>query len=393
MTEEPLNAGANDSGWESLASLLGLPHPLFERTLFLQGYDLSSNIYLLLGDYLTLIDPGNDYTAFMDLAALGYELSQIKKVVLTHGHVDHVMGTFELYRGYPGIFKDRELEVILHEAGPEEFRKQAHSFGCRLTEIKGGETLNLSGFEFEVIHTPGHTLDGICLYHAPTRTLFAGDTVLPHAMAELDTNAGGRMDHYLYSLRTLLKREIDHIMPGHGGLVANMGRRVMEETYDGLIKRLVGLETPLMEGVTTLAQKGLLEEALFYTDKELAHQPDNSRALETKAFLLNDLGRCREAVEIFDKVLAQKHDYFYGLMGKGTALMGMGKHLESLEYFDRALTVNPNNGEALGYKGMALYLAGRYEEAMAIEPFRRDFSQRFQQELLKKGHRPTSPEG
>ena len=167
------------------------------------------------GDYLTLIDPGNDYTAFMDLFALGFKPTDIKKIVLTHGHVDHVMGIFELFRRYN--CEGSNLEIILHEAGPQEFKELARQKGCNLTEIKGGETLDLSGFDLEVIHTPGHTLDGICLYHAPSRTMFTGDTVLPHAMAEMDPSAGGRLDHYLYSIRTLLKKNIENVMPGHGG--------------------------------------------------------------------------------------------------------------------------------------------------------------------------------
>ncbi len=183
MTEEfPFGYQPGES-WESLASLLNLPGSFFEKTFFLQGYEFSSNIYLLTGDYLTLIDPGNDYTAFMELFALGYKPPDIKKIFLTHGHHDHVGGTIELFRGYRG-YQERDVEIILHEAGPEQFKEMARDLGCRLTEVKGGETLELSGFEFEVIHTPGHTIDGISLYHAPTRTAFTGDTVLPHAMAE-----------------------------------------------------------------------------------------------------------------------------------------------------------------------------------------------------------------
>ncbi|MBI4643190.1 MAG: MBL fold metallo-hydrolase, partial [Deltaproteobacteria bacterium] len=271
--------------WQSLAELLKIDNPLFEKTFFLFGYDFSCNIYLLQGDYLSIIDPGNDYTAFMQLHGLGFKLPDIKKIALTHGHQDHVMGTIELFRGYPG-YRISDVEIIMHEAGPRQYKELVQGLGCRLVEVKGGERLNLSGFEFEVIHTPGHTLDGISFYHEPTQTLFPGDTVLPHAMAEVDQAGGGRMDHYLYSLRTLRKRKVQHLMPGHGGLVAHLGRQVVEGTFEGLIKKLVGLETPFMEGAMTLAQRGLLEEALFYTQKELAVSSHNQRALEMQAYLL-----------------------------------------------------------------------------------------------------------
>jgi hypothetical protein len=71
--------------WESLAGLLNLPEPLFEKTLFCLGFDFSSNVYLIQGDYLTLIDPGNDYTAFMELFALGFKPTDIKKIVRPMG--------------------------------------------------------------------------------------------------------------------------------------------------------------------------------------------------------------------------------------------------------------------------------------------------------------------
>ncbi|MBU4355903.1 MAG: MBL fold metallo-hydrolase [Proteobacteria bacterium] len=382
MDDAGLTDVVEETGWDSLADLLHLPDPFFAKTRFLLGYDFSSNIYVITGDYVTIIDPGNDYTAFMDLFALGFKPTDIKKIVLTHGHVDHVMGIFELFRRYN--CEGRNLEIILHEAGPQEFKELARQQGCKLTEIKGGETLDLSGFDLEVLHTPGHTLDGICLYHAPSRTMFTGDTVLPHAMAEMDTSAGGRLDHYLYSIRTLLKKNIENVMPGHGGIVGRIGKRVVEDTYEGLIKKVVGLETPWMDGAVTLAQQGLLNESLFYTNKDLVANPDKQRALEMKAFLLVDLACNDEAIVIFDKILQQDPRHFHALLGKGRALLGMGGFQGSLGYFDQALEINPQDPEALINKGMALYLSGRHDEALDIEVFQKEFASRIKQEFAGK---------
>lgn len=372
--------------WENLAKLTNLDNPLFHQTMFLMGYDFSSNIYLLRGDYCSLIDPGNDYTAFMQMLDLGIKPPDIKKVALTHGHRDHAMGALELVRGYPAYAQHLEVEVFLHEAGPVELKEMYGSLGFKLTELKGGETINLSGFDLEVIHTPGHTIDGLCFYHAPTRTLFSGDTVMPLAMAEPDDKAaGGSMDHYFYSIRALLKRDIDHVLPGHGGVCPKIGHWVVEETYDGLIKRMLGFEPlPLVEGAQQLAEKGLLEEALFSIDRALGKSGEEDlEALEVKAFLLNDLGRGPEALAVFDQVLAKKPDQTQVFLGKGCTLMGLGRYEDSLALFNEALQRQPQAREPQIYKGMALYLAGRLEEAMELPAFRQEFATRLKDELEK----------
>jgi hydroxyacylglutathione hydrolase len=369
--------------WQTITEVTGLNNPLFDVTLFAMGYEFSSNVYLIRGEYLSIIDPGNDYMIYMELFRQGVKPTDIKKIAITHGHHDHCMGVMELIRGYQGYVRDLDVEVILHESGPTEYMDILREANVRLTEVKGGETINLSGFDFEVIHTPGHTIDGVCYYHAPTKTAFTGDVVLPEAMAEMDKGGGGRLDHYLYSLRTLRKYEIDHVMAGHGGIAPLVGRRVVRDTYEGLIRKVINEDTPWMAGAMTLAQQGLLEEALFCCHKVLAENPDDSRALENKAFLLKDLGRDAEAVGIFDQVLAKKPDHFYALIGKGMALMAQEKFGDALEVLDQALLLQPDNREILINKGLALYLVGRQEEAMEIEPFQEAFADKIKEELSK----------
>ncbi len=378
-------------GWLPLSGLLDGADPFFENVLFLPGYELSSNVYVVEGKVLSIVDPGNDYTSFIDLFRRGYKPADVKKVVVTHGHRDHAMGVFDLLRSYPTILENGGFELILHEASPRELKDMVRKSGCRVTEVRGGETLEISGLDWEVIHTPGHTIDGICLYHAPSKTVFSGDTVLPHAMAEPDENAGGRLDHYLFGVRALLGKEIDHVLPGHGLPVISSGRKVIEETYEGLMLKVLGVDgeakTPWIDGATALAQRGCLDEAAYCCDRELLLDPQNRRAHQLKAVCLNDLGRFHEALESLEKLtgLGPQDDADpFPLVGRGYALMGLGRYEESVKYFDEALQVTPGMKDALIYKGMALYLAGNYDAAMEIEIFQKEFVGRFQEELRRK---------
>ena len=383
-------------GWLSIGEILKVSHPVFANSSFLIGYHHSSNVYLLAGDYVTLVDTGNDYTVFSDLEKLGYDLLDIKKVVLTHGHHDHCMGIFEMLR-FPAVMENKQVEIIMHAAGPQELKRMTTDAGFPPTELAGGETLELSGFEWEVIHTPGHTMDGICLYHEPTGTIITGDTVLSDAMADADTIAGGSLDYYLYGLRQVMKKNIVHVLPGHGVPVAVTGRRAVEETYEAVMMKIlqVGPEDKLtwMEGARRLAEKGLLGEVVYCCDKELSLRPQNLQAMQLKGLALNDMGRCEEAIVVFDLILARERQNIYALTGKGQALLGLTKYADSLPCFDDALAKDPGIREAQVFKGMALYFLGRTEEAMQIEAFKSEFSARFRNQFDKgrRGPKPADP--
>ncbi|MGD9234592.1 MAG: MBL fold metallo-hydrolase [Desulfobacterales bacterium] len=374
-------------GWLSIGEILKISDPVFEKSKFLIGYHHSSNVYALAGDTLTIVDPGNDYTIFGELEKLGYNVLDIKKIVLTHGHRDHCMGVFEFLR-IPRVWEKKEIEIIIHAAGPMEFKKTLQEYGFSLTEIEGGETLNLSGFEWEAIHTPGHTIDSICLYHQATKTAITGDTVLPDTISDADKAGGGSLDHYLYGLRQLMQREIENILPGHDVPVARTGRQTIEQTYEALMMQAIDVTSEdkisWMEGASRLAEKGLLGEVVFCCDKELALRPGNVSAMQSKALALNDMGRCEEAIEILDQILAEQGDNAHALATKGHALLGLQKYEESLPYFDDALALNPDIEEARVFKGMALTFLGRHDEAMEIEAFKTAFAARFKHEIDKR---------
>ncbi len=368
--------------WQPLQEVLGTTHPFFKQCLFLEGFDISSNIYAIVGDYISLIDPGNDYTAFLQLFEKGYKPTDIKKIVITHGHPEHAMGILELFR-YPSIQQEKDLEIFFTETSPESLVELVREFGCKITQVQNGDVLDLSGFQLEVIHTPGHTMDSICLYHASTKSIFTGDTVIPHAVASPDSTAGGRADYYLLSLRILMNMGIKHLLPGDGLPVAHEAQNVLEGSYAGAIKQIIGLKTPWLDGASQLAQKGYLAEAAFCCDIELKEDPNNLKALELKASCLSDMGRFEEAYKIFDRLSKEIGSYTFATMGKGYSLLGMGRYKEAIMQFNKILKKNPAHKMAKIYKGIALYLSGKQEEALRIDEFKEEFVARFVKEMEK----------
>ncbi len=371
------------TSWKSLKELFQMDHPFFEATLFMPGYDISSNIYAIrYEEGWALVDPGNDYTAFIQLFKdLGVSPLQIKKIILTHGHPEHVMGMMELLR-YPSVYREKPFEVYMQEDGPEELKSVLKNVGVKMNPVYHEDSIELPPFRLKVIHTPGHTLDSICLWHEETGSLFTGDTVLPYAFASADPVAGGRDDYHLMALKMLMGLKPKHLLPGHGEPVKEKALDVIRGNYAAAIKKMVGETVPWIEAASYLAQKGYMEEAIFCCDVELK-EGDNPYALQLKASCLNDLGRYEEAMEIFDAMLEKNPRSVFANMGKGVALMGLGRYKEAIRFFDRLLKMNPNFKEAQVYKGMALFLMGKVEEAMAIPGFKSEFMGRFRETLEK----------
>ncbi len=162
----------------------------------------TSNAYLLLGDHNalddvnTLVDVGRDPLIIEKIyeAPTGVGKHRVEQVVLTHSHYDHAE-TLPLIREafHPIVYAcSPSLEGVDHI-------------------LKGGETLKLGDRMFEVIYTPGHSHDSICLYCEQEQTLFAGDTTL------IVQSLGGTYEEgYIHALEKLCRRDISTIYFGHG---------------------------------------------------------------------------------------------------------------------------------------------------------------------------------
>jgi glyoxylase-like metal-dependent hydrolase (beta-lactamase superfamily II) len=111
---------------------------------------------------------------------------RITKIINTHGHVDHIMGNAEM--------KDKTgASIIMHEADASWMCKQSPNmfemFGGRPSPpadqtVRDGDEIIVGDISLEVIHTPGHTVGGICL-RIPD-AVFTGDTLFAGGVGRTD---------------------------------------------------------------------------------------------------------------------------------------------------------------------------------------------------------------
>ncbi|MFC1892972.1 MBL fold metallo-hydrolase [Chloroflexota bacterium] len=175
----------------------------------------ASNCYIVgseaTGDGM-IIDPGADAGEILSNAK---ELN-IKITVLTHAHVDHIGAVRE-------VKEATGAELAVHSADAQllQMRQMDTIFGLpqslpapeRL--LQGGDTINVGGLRFLVLHTPGHTAGGICLFGEGV--VFSGDTLFNYGIGRTDFPGGSHMQ-LIDGIHTKLMILPDStvVYPGHG---------------------------------------------------------------------------------------------------------------------------------------------------------------------------------
>jgi glyoxylase-like metal-dependent hydrolase (beta-lactamase superfamily II) len=180
-----------------------------------------------------IIDPGGDEEKI--LAACKKENLEVEYIIATHGHPDHVCGN--------GVIQEQTgAKIIMHRADAEFFSQpdtQEYFSMLGLAEspppdilVKEGDTITLGEESLTVIHTPGHTPGGMCLYNAPD--CFTGDTLFVGGVGRTDF-PGGSMQELSNAIRNkLLTLPPDTIVwPGHGygGSKSTIGEEARSNPY------------------------------------------------------------------------------------------------------------------------------------------------------------------
>jgi len=319
--------------WIFLSEICQQEHSLFKNMLILEGCDFRSNTYIIVGEYLTIVDPGYDHTVFKPLFQRPeYAPGDIQKIVLTHKPPHRPMGALELLR-YPAVRSNPQLEFILHVDSPVETKRVIRQLGGHLTEVKGGEMLDLGGFDWKVVATPMYANDGISMYHSVTRTLISGDMVPP--MTVYHKEAGEWVDKYLISMRLLMEFDIANVLPRHGLPIASSGKKVVEASYRAVLLKTLNSTfegTPSwFEIASTAADKGFHRDALICCDMAMAVNQEQYGPLKLKACCFNELGEYEKALETFDLLeerFPHEEDGIFTILGRAHSYRGLKRYDE-----------------------------------------------------------------
>ncbi len=150
---------------------------------------------------------------------------KIDRIVLTHVHPDHSSNVSVFQKAF-------DAKVCVHE----NIAKKFSQFGDKLVILKEGDILKVEdGLELKIIHTPGHSDGGICLYDEKNKILFSGDTVFSDGNIGR-TDLGGDIHALIHSIEKLLKLDVEILCPGHMNAVRN-GNEHIKMSY-GFAKRV-----------------------------------------------------------------------------------------------------------------------------------------------------------
>lgn len=172
----------------------------------------------LVGDPVTgdalVIDPADNAHDLLSLAAKNN--LRINYIVNTHGHVDHIGGNAQMQKLTGAKIIVHEADAIMLTSTPAMMLKM---FGAKQSPppdilVKDGQIITAGNVELKVIHTPGHSPGGMCLY-APGY-VFTGDTLFVEAVGRTDLPGGSWQTMYNAIQNKLFTLPDDtRVMPGH----------------------------------------------------------------------------------------------------------------------------------------------------------------------------------
>ena len=180
-----------------------------------------TNCYIILDEKskeVMVIDPAGEVEKIEELIKILN--GKLKYIYLTHCHGDHILGVMELKQRCGG-------KILIHREDAEGLNNAEINLTPYIREetieleadsrVDDGDLLHLGNLQFKVIHTPGHTKGGSCLYCKSENCLFSGDTLFRGTWGRTDVPTGS-LEDIINSITNKLMILPDEtiVYPGHG---------------------------------------------------------------------------------------------------------------------------------------------------------------------------------
>jgi glyoxylase-like metal-dependent hydrolase (beta-lactamase superfamily II) len=174
-----------------------------------------------------VIDPAVDDNAYLDIIIqAGAERGGIRRILITHGHPDHIGGAEALRK---------RLGVSIYS-----FSRQGVSFADE--EIADGTMFPAGDDILKALHTPGHRFDHLSFLLEKQRALFAGDLISGITTNVIAPPEGDMLD-YLNSLKRLQEVEISEIVPAHGPTIHDAQKKIAEYIAHRMLREQQVIQT------------------------------------------------------------------------------------------------------------------------------------------------------